>query len=136
MWIIPWDPFLMKKLLKSGICRSINSTQIYCLPWKSQQIWAEPKKKKRKPHNKNTNTIIIWIQTGTIYVFFFFLFLIDFLNEWREVGLGYFFVERLGYFFDRIVVVLMWRCLMDTCLFWESNGRKSSPSHSTCYNLW
>ena len=26
VWIVSWDPFLMKKLLKSGICGSINST--------------------------------------------------------------------------------------------------------------
>ena len=27
MWIVPWDPFLMKKLLKNEICGSVNSTQ-------------------------------------------------------------------------------------------------------------
>ena len=30
MWIVPWDPFLMKKLLKSVICGSVNSAYIHC----------------------------------------------------------------------------------------------------------
>ena len=38
----------MKKLLKNGICGSVNSAQIHCLMWKSQQVRAEPKKKKEK----------------------------------------------------------------------------------------
>ena len=37
---MPWDPFLMKKLLKSGICGSVNSAQ----PWKSQQMRAKKKR--------------------------------------------------------------------------------------------
>ena len=38
----------MKKLLKSEICRSVNSARMHCSPWKSQQMWAKPKKKKKK----------------------------------------------------------------------------------------
>ena len=41
-------PFLMKKLLKSEICRSVNSARMHCSPWKSQQMRAKPKKKKKK----------------------------------------------------------------------------------------
>ena len=29
-WIVPWDPFLIKKLLKSGICGSVNSARMQC----------------------------------------------------------------------------------------------------------
>ena len=35
---MPWDPFLMKKLMKSGICESINSTLMHCLLQKSQYL--------------------------------------------------------------------------------------------------
>ena len=28
----------MKKLLKSGICGSVNSARMHCLPWKSQPL--------------------------------------------------------------------------------------------------
>ena len=38
MWIVPWDPFLMKKLLKSGICGSMNSARMHCSRWKSQHL--------------------------------------------------------------------------------------------------
>ena len=38
----------MKKLLKSGICGSVNSARMHCLLWKSQQVRVEPKKKKKK----------------------------------------------------------------------------------------
>ena len=34
MWIVPWDPFLMKKLLKSEICRSVNSARCALIGWK------------------------------------------------------------------------------------------------------
>ena len=57
----------MKKLLKSGIkllkseiCESVNSARMHCLLWKSQQVWAEPKKKKkrRNPQDKNADATI------------------------------------------------------------------------------
>ena len=54
---MPWDPFLMKKLLKSGICGSVNSAP----PWKSQQMRA---KKKGKMWKKQNVDVISWIQTG------------------------------------------------------------------------
>ena len=40
---MPWDPFLMKKLLKSGICGSMNSAHVHCSSWKSQQMQAKKK---------------------------------------------------------------------------------------------
>ena len=33
-----WNPFLMKKLLKSEICGSINSAQMHYSLWKSQSL--------------------------------------------------------------------------------------------------
>ena len=39
-----WDPFLMKKLLKSEICEFVNS--------------ARKKKKKRNPQDKNADATI------------------------------------------------------------------------------
>ena len=38
----------MKKLVKSGICGSINSTRVHCSPWKIQQMRAKKKKKRGK----------------------------------------------------------------------------------------
>ena len=40
MWIVPYDSFLMKKLLKSEICGFVNSTRVHYLQWKSQQMRA------------------------------------------------------------------------------------------------
>ena len=34
MWIVPWDPFLMKKLLKSEICGFVNSARCALIGWK------------------------------------------------------------------------------------------------------
>ena len=34
MWIVRWDPFLMKKLLKSEIRGSVNSAQCELIVWK------------------------------------------------------------------------------------------------------
>ena len=74
MWIVSWDPFLMKKLLKSGICGSMNSTWCtvccrkvnicgYCSlnsTWTvtafCQNAWKKKKKQKQK---RKTQT---WIQ--------------------------------------------------------------------------
>ena len=60
---MPWNPFLMKKLLKSGICGFMNSARMHCSLWKSQQVRAEPKKKKEKkrrnPQDKKADATII-----------------------------------------------------------------------------
>ena len=73
----------MKKLLKSGICRSMNSARVHCSPWKSQQMrllfinsaWTvaallpetrENQKKKEKENAElQSANAIISIQTGT-----------------------------------------------------------------------
>ena len=34
MWIVPWDPFLMKKLLKSEVCGFVNSARCALIGWK------------------------------------------------------------------------------------------------------
>ena len=45
-----WDPFLMKKLLKSRICESVNSARVYYsrLTWLNS---AAGRKKKKKSEN-------------------------------------------------------------------------------------
>ena len=43
-----WDPFLIKKLLKSVICGIVNSAWIYCLQLTKSTIAAEKKKKKKR----------------------------------------------------------------------------------------
>ena len=81
---MPWDPFLMKKLMKSGICESINSTLLHCLLQKSQHLRllfneqymnsnrVSPKRvEKKKKKNKNAKhrrgfKTQTWIQTYTI----------------------------------------------------------------------
>ena len=35
---MPCDSFLIKKLMKNGICGFINSAQVHCLLWKSQHL--------------------------------------------------------------------------------------------------
>ena len=81
---MPYDSFLMKKLLKSGICGSMISTLMHCLLQKSQYLrllfnkhymnsnHVTPKRMKKKKRNKNaaceTQTWVQWIQTYTIYI--------------------------------------------------------------------
>ena len=43
-----WNPFLIKKLLKSVICETVNSTRMHCLPLTKSTIAAEQKKRKKK----------------------------------------------------------------------------------------
>ena len=43
-----WDPFLIKKLLKSVICGTVNSAQMYCSQLTKSTIVAEKKKKKKE----------------------------------------------------------------------------------------
>ena len=64
MWIILWDPFLIKKLLKNRICGSINSAQIHCSSVKKSTNTGWNEKKKKNPHNKIADATIIWIQTA------------------------------------------------------------------------
>ena len=42
----------MKKLLKSGICRSVNSARMHCSPWKSQQMQAKKIKRENAEEAK------------------------------------------------------------------------------------
>ena len=50
-------PIFNEKVIESGICGSVDSTQVHCSPWKSQQIRAlKKKRKKREEKAKNENT--------------------------------------------------------------------------------
>ena len=69
----------MKKLLKSGICGSMNSAQMHCLLWKSQHWWllfneqcinsshvtpnCMEKKKKKERNMKITNADVAKAQS-------------------------------------------------------------------------
>ena len=44
---MPWDPFLMKNLLKSDICVSMNSSRMHCSRLKSHPLRLKAKKKKK-----------------------------------------------------------------------------------------
>ena len=67
----------MKKLLKSGICGSMNNARVHCSPWKSQQVRAKGKKKKKGKTRKKQNVdVISWIQTRTKYDFVTFGFVL------------------------------------------------------------
>ena len=46
--MVLWDLFLMKKLIKSGVCGSMNSAQMHCLQKNGSTIAAKKKKKKQK----------------------------------------------------------------------------------------
>ena len=48
-----WDPFLMKKLLKSVICGFVNSAPCTVHGRLGQQLWLK-KKKKGKTHKEKT----------------------------------------------------------------------------------
>ena len=63
-----WDPFLIKKLLKSVICGIVNSARMHCSQLTKSIIAAEPKKKKkeknavikrRRRNNCNPNSHLI-----------------------------------------------------------------------------
>ena len=49
-----WDPFLIKKLLKSVICGTVNSTRMHCSQLTKSTIVAEQKKKKKKKEKNAT----------------------------------------------------------------------------------
>ena len=73
---MPWDPFLMKKLMKSGICESINSTLMHCLLQKSQYLRllfneqymnsnrVSPKRMEKKKEQKHKTQT--WIQNADV----------------------------------------------------------------------
>ena len=61
-----WDPFLMKKLLKSEVYGSVNSAQMHC-SWKTWSTTAAgKKKKKRKRMLKKRKRQLSWIQNGQL----------------------------------------------------------------------
>ena len=56
----------MKKLIKSGVCGSVNSTLVHCSQKNGSTIAAEKKKKKKKKNGGNADTALISaIQTST-----------------------------------------------------------------------
>ena len=69
---MPCDQFLMKKLLKSGICGPVNSAQVQCSPWKSQQMRAKKKKKENVEEAKRGRDKLDpnWHQVGISFVNF------------------------------------------------------------------
>ena len=103
MWIVPWDPFLMKKLLKSEICgsrvlftgptdvlkiveKSKFSTTVHAQYMNSSlclQLRVKQKKKKkgkthlriqRKTLNPNGHYVCVWIRIISSCVCVFWLF--------------------------------------------------------------
>ena len=54
MLIVPWDPFLMKKLLKVKFVRPMNSAPVHCSLLKSQSMRLG-KKKKKEERNANVD---------------------------------------------------------------------------------
>ena len=66
-----WDPFLIKKLLKSVIGGIVNRAWMHCLSLTKSTIAAEKKKKKKKKRrekrsSKNVDAEIIWIWIQTV----------------------------------------------------------------------
>ena len=80
-----WDPFLMKKLIKTGIC-GIHE-QCTCALFTKDRVnscsWKEKKKKKKKERKRRHNTlkyypnehlVRVWITSGVLSLAFFFFF--------------------------------------------------------------
>ena len=53
-----WDPFLIKKLLKSIICGTVNSTHMHCSQLTKSTIagWKKKKRGKRGEENVDVQT--------------------------------------------------------------------------------
>ena len=62
-----WNPFLIKKLLKSVICETMNSTHIHCSQLTKSTItgWKEKKKEKKENVEKNVDMDFSSKQTVT-----------------------------------------------------------------------
>ena len=67
----------MKKLLKSEICRSVNSAWMYCSPWKSQYLqllfneqWAEAASAFVRPHFVFFFFHAFWSNAATVHALF------------------------------------------------------------------
>ena len=74
MWIVPYDPFLIKKLIKNEICGSMNSVWMHCSQKTGQKLWLRyidsnclwgkrVKKKKKKEKRRNATQ-----QNATLYL--------------------------------------------------------------------
>ena len=55
----------MKKLIKSGVCGSVNSALVHCSQKNGSTIVAEKKKKKKKTEENADTALISAIQTST-----------------------------------------------------------------------
>ena len=84
-----WDPFLIKKLLKSVICGTVNSTHMHCLQltkstivgWKKKKEKENVKKKCRRGfHCKPNGHIDIWVSMKS-------------RHAWLNIHFYYFFEE-------------------------------------------
>ena len=70
-----WDPFLIKKLLKSVICGTVNSTHMHCSQLTKSTIagWKKKKKKRKtwRRKRRRANQIVTLINLGDCCFFFF-----------------------------------------------------------------
>ena len=64
MWIVSWDLFLVKKLIKSYICWFINSAQMHYSRLKKSVFTLKAKKKKKKKEGWNTFCAQTWTQNA------------------------------------------------------------------------
>ena len=64
MWIVPWNPFLMKKLLKSVVCETHEqNTEIQFTREKSKKLLLKKKKKKFW----NANYTFQWVNLQLLF---------------------------------------------------------------------
>ena len=65
-----WDPFLMKKLIKNGVCGSMNSAHVHCSQLKSQQnrLWRRKKKIWKRERRRAIQTAPLVFLFGTTYL--------------------------------------------------------------------
>ena len=112
-----WDPFLIKKLIKSVICGTVNSTHMHCSQLTKSTIagWKQKKKKKREQNVEkkrkrefqlkgNAHIKIFFRMSGGVLIlilkgFFFFKVLsLFFIFIWRDYELKTFFKIFLSIF--------------------------------------
>ena len=60
MWIVSWDPFLMKKLLKMKFVGPMNSTRVHCSQEKST-LTAKKRRRRRRRRTHLLRATVAWV---------------------------------------------------------------------------
>ena len=120
-------PFLIKKLLKSVICGTVNSAQMHCSQLTKSTIATEKKKKKKEKNavikhrrgNCNPNSHIVYCSSIFVHLFSFHFF----FSFWGFL----LYITQICFGFKNFFFFFKAKSWISAGIYWNTRNRPKWP---------